>query len=106
MLPEEVLTTRSINTKEHHIQSAKNKKTWKKKVTAKMSLAKHGSATDLQLKSYLVLGSIFWITVMLIGTFRVIIISYFESKFRLFGKITRRYDFSDVDLSPKLQGVR
>ena len=67
LLPEEVLTTRSIHTQEYHIRKLKKKKTWKKKVTAKMSLAKHGNATDHQLYTYLSLGSLFWITVMLIG---------------------------------------
>ena len=67
LLPEEVLTIRSIHTQEYDIRKSENNKTWKKKMTEKMSLAKHGNATDTQLKVYLTLGSVFWIIVMLIG---------------------------------------
>ena len=67
-MTQKVLTTRSINTQKADIEKAKNRKTWKKKVTEKASLAKHGFGTDKQQNMYLGLGSLFWITVMLIGT--------------------------------------
>ena len=62
--PEEILTTRCIRTRKRDL---KEEKTWKKMVTAKISLEKHGNSTNLQLSTYLLLGSIFWIGVMLIG---------------------------------------
>ena len=71
-MPEEVLNTRSIHTQENDVRKLKNKKTWKKKVTAKMGLAKHGNTTNTQKYSYLTLGTVFWFTVILIGTSRVI----------------------------------
>ena len=36
-----------------------------------MSLAEHGNSTDPQKYTYLTLSSIFWITVMLIGTLSI-----------------------------------
>ena len=105
-MPEEVLNTRSIYTQENDIRKLKKKKTWKKKVTAKMGLAKHGNTTNSQKYSYLTLGTVFWLTVMIIGTSRIIYISNFESKLRLLGEIARCNDISDVELSSKLQEMR
>ena len=66
LFPEEVLSTRSINTKQHHLEK---KKTWKKKVTAKLKNSDHGFSTMSQKNTYVVLGSIFWITIMLVGKY-------------------------------------
>ena len=63
LLPEEVLSTRSIHTQKRDLK----KKTFVKKINESVSLAKHGFATDKQQYTYLSLGSIFWITIMLIG---------------------------------------
>ena len=59
----EILSTRSIHTQKYDLE----KKTFKKKVTEKLSLAEHGFATDPQQYSYLGLGSILWVTIMLLG---------------------------------------
>ena len=66
LLPDEILTIRSIRTQKEDLEK---EKTWKKKMTAKMSLAKHGNATDPQQYTYLSLGTLFWITIMVIGIF-------------------------------------
>ena len=63
LFTEEILSTRSIHTQKYDLQ----KKTFKKKVTEKLSLAEHGFATDAQQYSYLGLGSLLWISIMLIG---------------------------------------
>ena len=63
LFTEEVLLTRSIHTQKEDIKPLK---TWKQKV----SLAEHGNATNKQQYSYLGLGSLFWITVMLIGKYK------------------------------------
>ena len=64
-----------------------------------MSLAKHGYGTDPQFYSYLSLGSIFWIMIMVIGNFCFFFILFFiGSKCAFFGEIPRRDDFSDFDL--------
>ena len=100
-MPEEVLNTRSIYTQENDIRKLKKKKTWKKKVTAKTSLAKHGNATDPQLYSYLSLGTLFWGTIMLIGNLNITFkFKNFTktSEFAFSGEITRRDDFSDFNL--------
>ena len=73
-----------------------------------MSLAEHGNATDPQQYSYLTLGTIFWVTVMLIGT---IFMNDHESllnfsEFRIVGEVSRRDDLFDFDLSSKLQEMR
>ena len=80
LVADEVLSTRSIHTQQQDLQ---RKPTWKKKITAKMSLAKHGSATDKQQYAYLILGSVFWITVMLIGRplFDLIMAKFMASEF-------------------------
>lgn len=64
LFTEEILSSRSIRTQKKDLQ----KKTWKKKVTEELTLAEHGFATDRQRNRYLTIGSLFWITVMLIGT--------------------------------------
>ena len=60
LFTEEVLSTRSIHTQEADL---KKEKTWKEK----MSLEEHGFATNKQKYTYVGLGSLFWITVMIIG---------------------------------------
>ena len=73
-----------------------------------MSLAKHGSATDPQLYSYLTLGTIFWVTVMLIGTrlkFSTVNLTKI-SEFAIFEDLARPDNFPDLDLSSKLQAMR
>ena len=97
LFTEEVPTTRSIHTQKHDFKKA----TMKTVIRDKMTLAKHGFATDKQQRTYLTLGSLFWITVMLIGTFRAInfFSCAFSSGLRLSSKITRRYNLSDYDMS-------
>ena len=63
LLPDEVLSTRSINTQERDLKHPK----YIKKVTSKMRLSKHGFGATLQFGNYLFLGSTLWITVMVIG---------------------------------------
>lgn len=63
LLPEEVLSIRSIHTQERDLK----KRLYIEKVNRSVSLEKHGFSTDKQQKTYLTLGSLFWITVMLIG---------------------------------------
>ena len=60
LFTEEILSTRSIHTQKEDIKPLK---TWKEKT----SLAEHGFATNKQQYSYLGLGSLFWITIMIIG---------------------------------------
>ena len=62
--PEEVPSTRSIHTQKADL---KKKKTFKRRTSGVVRLADHGFATNRQMNVYAVLGSLFWITVMLIG---------------------------------------
>ena len=63
LVPEQVLSTRSIRTRKRDLK----KISFKQKVTAKLSLLKHGFATPRQQAFYLGNGSIFWAMIILIS---------------------------------------
>lgn len=70
LFPEEVLSSRSIHTQKHDLKS----KTQRKKTRQLLKLTKHGFATNQQKTWYVGIGSLFWITVMLISIFKFLIV--------------------------------
>ena len=105
LFTEEVSSTRSIYTKKQDFKKA----TMKTVIRDKITLAKHGFATDIQKRTYLTLGSIFWLTIMLIGRVSLEIFNLLSLGFsglRVFIKISRCDNFFDDDMSSELQKVR
>lgn len=105
LFTEEVSSTRSIYTKKQDFKKA----TMKTVIRDKITLAKHGFATDIQKRTYLTLGSIFWLTIMLIGRVSLEIFNLLSLGFsglRVFIKISRCDNFFDDDMSSELQKMR
>ena len=63
LFTEEVLASRSINTQKADLKKQK----FKKKITGRLSLASHGFATTRQKIANVTLGSLFWLTIVIIG---------------------------------------
>ena len=84
--PEEVLSSRSIHTQKADLNK---KRSFKRRASGVVSISEHGFATDRQRKSYAVLGSLFWITIMLIGRLKLyqLLLTFLLSEFHLAGEI-------------------